>query len=98
MLSLSGGQGVCCDIEVELTREVNTQRLHIIVMAFDLPVGCGARFSFYSTFQREIPSDENTDVLVTVHTIWQPYYIIFYPCQAFILIRSNLHYVSILIR
>ena len=52
-------------IEVELTREVNTQRLHINVMTFNLPVGCSDRFSFHSTFQRGIPSDENTDILVT---------------------------------
>jgi hypothetical protein len=66
-LSLSGGQNVSCGIEVELTRQVNTRRVHIIAMAFNLPVGCGDRFSFCSTFQREIPSDENTDMLFTVH-------------------------------
>jgi hypothetical protein len=65
---LSGGQDVSCGTEVGLTREVNTQRLYIIFMAFNLPVDCGDRFSFYSTFQREIPSDENTDMLVTVGT------------------------------
>ena len=68
-----GGHDVSCGSEVQLTREVNTQRFYIIVMAFDLPVGCGERFSFFSTFQREIPSDENTDLLVTVHMTWQSY-------------------------
>jgi len=45
---------VSCGIEVELTRKVNTQRLYIIVTAFNLPVGCCDRFSLYSTFQRGI--------------------------------------------
>jgi hypothetical protein len=97
-LSLSGGQDVSCGIEVELTREVNTQRLYIIVMAFNLPIGCGDRFSFYSTFQREIPSDENTDLLVTVHKTWQSYYIILLLLSSVYFDSSNLHYVSILSR
>jgi len=41
---LIGGQDVSCGIEVELTREVNTHKLYIIAMEFNLPVGCGDRF------------------------------------------------------
>ena len=67
-MGLSGGQNVSCGIEVELTRQVNTRRVHTIAMAFNLPVGCGDRFSFCSTFQCEIALDENTHMLFTIHT------------------------------